>query len=89
MSAPHTDIPINQSLYHQLHAAGCQLDSHESDLYVKVTPESRRIVEAWQAKHGLSRARTFVSALDGGGVWYDIPFMFAPWWDARQKGGSK
>lgn len=32
------------TLYEALTAAGCEIDHHESDLYVRVTPDSTRIV---------------------------------------------
>lgn len=61
--------------YKELIAAGIQTDSHESDLYVLVTPDSSRIVKA----SGWSRS-TFVSQIDGK-LWFDLPFAFEPFWD--------
>lgn len=66
-------------LYDELKAAGCEIDAHESDLYVLATDEARGIVAA--------SGRTFspfVSQRDGR-VWFDVPFAFKPWWDARTK----
>ncbi len=68
------------SLYTELLAAGVPLDSHESDLYAKLTPESERIVRA------SGRSFTvFTSQIDGQ-RWYDLPFAFDPWWDAKAAG---
>lgn len=66
------------TLYEQLHAAGCQIDSHASDLYVMSTPRAREIVRAsgWQRSF-------FVSDIDGK-VWIEVPFAFDPWWHARE-----
>ena len=80
MSAP-------QSLYAALVAAGIPIDHHESDLYAQVTPESRAIVAqyraAFKAEHGRdTMLSTFVSNADGK-LWYDVPFMYQTWWDAR------
>lgn len=65
-------------LYAELVAAGVQLDNHESDLYVRVTDESRRIIKA----SGYSYT-VFTSAIDGV-RWFDVPFAYHPWWAKRQ-----
>jgi hypothetical protein len=65
------------SLYDDLRAAGCELDNHESDLYVKDTAEARAIL----ARHQRSGKR-FTSQIDGR-LWLDVPFAFAPWWRER------
>ena len=70
----------NLSLYQELKAAGCEMDSHESDLYVKATPEARTIL----ARHPIQalQADSFVSQADGH-VWLDVPFAFDPFWTAK------
>jgi len=65
------------SLYTALLAAGVPLDHHESDLYVKVTVESTRIVENQHKR----MPRLFTSHIDGE-LWYDIPFAYEPFWEA-------
>ena len=69
------------TLYAALVAAGCEIDNHESDLYVRTTPEAMAII---RAKSGPMRStiKTFHSQVDGK-MWLDIPFAFQPWWDAR------
>lgn len=65
------------SLYDKLKAAGQTLDHHESDLYVKRTPEADAII----AQHGgteAASARPFKD--DTGAEWIDIPFAYAPFW---------
>lgn len=72
----------SMGIYKQLKEAGVPLDNHESDLYAKVTPESKRIVD--EAKEeGLSSVTVFKSDTDGA-LWYDIPFAYEPWWEARK-----
>lgn len=66
------------SLYTDLIAAGVPVDSHESDLYALVTPESARLV----GLSGRSCSR-FISQIDGR-TWFDVPFAFDPWWERRQ-----
>ncbi len=71
------------SLYTELLGAGVPLDSHESDLYAKLTPDSVRIVEA----SGWRGVTKFTSHMEPAGVWYDLPFAFDPWWEARTGNG--
>lgn len=67
------------TLYQELKAAGCKIDSHESDLYVEATMEARAIVKKHRCK-----AYPFISQTDRG-MWLDVPFMFDPWWKARAR----
>lgn len=69
------------TIYEQLKAAGVPLNSHESDLYAKVTPESKAIVEKWEH---FQNASQFTSQIDGQ-RWYDLPFAYDPFWKAKQK----
>ncbi len=68
------------TLYGALVAAGAQIDSHESDLYVEATPEVARILAEFPTE--CENARTFRSQIDGR-LWWDVPFAFQPWWDRR------
>jgi hypothetical protein len=70
-SAPHTNP------YDMLTAAGCEIDSHESDLYVKATPEAIAIVKASGWTH-----EYFTNQRDGT-RWIDVAFAFSPWWQRR------
>jgi len=67
------------SLYTELVAAGCQIDHHESDLYVKVTPDSRRIIERHRMAGELPHLSLFKSP-KGGSMWWDAPFAYDPFW---------
>ena len=64
------------SVYEQLKAAGCELDNHYSDLYVKATPESQKILTEHKA-----RASVFTSQIDNA-LWFEVPFAWEPFWDA-------
>jgi len=70
----------SESLYNDLKAAGVPLDNHESDLYVKVTPESQAILNTYYSRCMVS---TFKSQIDGE-TWADVPFAYKPFWDAKQ-----
>lgn len=69
------------TLYQELVAAGCEIGNHESDLHVKVTPESRAIVEryCWIKARNIG-VSIFRSNIDNA-LWWDIPFAFDPFWD--------
>ena len=69
--------PIPTNPYAALKAAGVPLDSHESDLYAKVTPASTAIIKA----SGWSYS-TFISQIDGL-RWYDLPFAYLPFWERK------
>ena len=64
-------------LYQRVTEAGIPTDSHESDLYVKGTPEAFALVKA----SGLSWS-TFHSYTDGT-TWIEIPFAYSPFWERR------
>ena len=70
-------------LHADLVAAGQQIDSHESDLYVLDTPEARRIIAKHMPDFNVD-ASVFTSAR-GDGSWIDVPFAFTPWWAARAR----
>lgn len=73
---------LTKSLYARLIEAGCETDHHESDLYVKVTPEAKAIIEAFESESGIKNRETFRSAIDGS-PWYDIPFAYDPAWSSK------
>ena len=68
-------------LYEELRAAGVPIDSHESDLYFPATERALTIL----ARHDIHRhnARPFVCITDGGRAWMEVPFAYAPWWEAQ------
>jgi hypothetical protein len=69
--------PSAPTVYQALLAAGCQMDSHESDLYVAPSETAHAIIRQYAVHYN-----RFTSQTDGQ-LWYDLPFRFDPWWDAR------
>lgn len=65
-------------LYDELRAAGCQLDNHESDLYVRASPEAFEIVRRSRRPNSTFRDRE-------GTLWIDVPFAWAPFWRRIQE----
>lgn len=68
------------TIYEALRDAGCKLDHHESDLYVKEDFVSIKILNNF-VKKGSSR---FWNEVDGQ-FWFDIPFAYDPFWAKRLK----
>jgi len=69
------------SLYDELKAAGCPMDSHESDLYVYASPEAVAILERHPERRSVTKFYT--DTVEPVGWWLDIPFAYAPWWRKR------
>ncbi len=79
------DAPAQgKSLYELLKEAGCEMDNHESDLYVKDTPEAHAVLLKYEegGRDGKTSFQKFRSEKDGE-MWIDIPFAFQPWWEQR------
>ena len=77
------------SLYEQLKAAGCAIDHHESDLYVRDSETARKIIKAGndasrKANSGQRWATSTFTGTDGH-RWIDIPFAYDPWWQKRSR----
>lgn len=80
---------MTMSLYKQLRDGGHEIDNHESDLYVKATPEARAIVQAEQqrlkaAGEPQMAVERFLSSVDGS-EWLDIAFGFDPFWTRAEE----
>jgi hypothetical protein len=81
MLTPANILPM--TLYEKLVAAGCEIGNHESDLHVKVSEKASIVIRAFLFHvgcHGMPA--TFVSSIDGS-LWYDIPFAYDPFFNAR------
>lgn len=68
------------SLYQRMKAAGVDLSSHESDLYVESTETSRAILADFPLQK--SNAMGFRNQIDGK-AWIDIPFAYDPFWNRK------
>ena len=71
-------------LYAALVEIGAEIDSHESDLYVKINQPVIELVSRYRFKLQVS---VFQDQRDNGGQWYDIPFAYQPFWDKAKQGG--
>lgn len=69
------------SIYEEFKAMNIPINHHESDLYVPVTPETRKIVSTYEFR---SNVTTFVCQIDKK-LWYDIPFAYSPFWEKMQR----
>ena len=70
------------SLYAQLRAAGCVIDHHESDLYVEATPEALTLILASGCAYSAFQHQILQRR------WYDVPFAYEPWWQAKGRSSS-
>ncbi len=61
-------------------ALGIKIDHKGSDLYIPVTDETRKLVSDYEYKQGVT---TFTSQIDGG-LWYDIPFAYDPFFEGAE-----
>jgi len=68
---------MKDSLFAECVERGIVMDHHESDLYIPVTIETTALC----AQFGHVPTK-FVNRVVGG-LWFDVPFAFTPWWDAR------
>ena len=73
------------SLYDHMKLNGVEIDNHESDLYVPVSPVTAHFIARYEHKANVT---TFVSAIDGK-LWYDIPFAYMPFWERKQSGAGQ
>lgn len=58
---------------------------HESDLYIYLTPLTKRVVDGWFKEQGLHRhlfVSTFTDQVTGRKM-CDIAFQYLSWWEER------
>ena len=67
------------SIYEQAKELGLEMDNHESDLYLRMTPQSTDLMRTYAYRANVT---TFISQIDKK-PWYDIPFAYTPFWDKR------
>lgn len=56
------------------------IDHHNSDLYLRRTPEATALVDRLTTKVLLSVFRD-----QDGAMWYELPFCFSPYWENPSK----
>ena len=61
--------------------------NHCSDLYVFITPITKRVVDKWFKDVGLKKSMfvsTFRDQITGKGM-YDIAFQYTPYWEEKAR----
>ena len=71
---------VTTSIYREALAAGLEMGNHESDLYLLDGDQARAILN----RHGATSATLFRSETDGQ-FWWDVPFMFEPFWSLKTR----
>jgi len=67
-------------LYTAAKKAGLEIDHHESDLYLKHSEQATNLIAVYDTGN---TATVFRSEIDGE-LWWDIPFAYLPYWEARR-----
>lgn len=65
---------MEPTIYEDLKAAGCQVEGHESDLYVRATDAAVEILRTRKVQHSL-----FVSPVDQL-LWAEVAFAYDPFY---------
>lgn len=71
--------PVIRSLYEDAKAQGLEMNHHETDLYLKDTPEARALLAEHDKQLDGWNVQVFTSQIDGE-RWLDIPFNYDPAW---------
>lgn len=69
------------SIYQKAKEIGIEIDSHETDLYLKDCQESRKLIEEYEFKNNVTKFRSQIDKC----LWFDVPFAYDPAWEKRQK----
>lgn len=68
------DKSIHQKAVEQMQPN--EIDNHQSDLYLKVTDVSKKLVDEYKFKNNVKTFRSGIVHCQ----WYDIPFAYDPFW---------
>ena len=68
------------TLFSEVLRLGIPYASHETDLYMPVTDQTRKLLKRFPTSD--SNKTTFTNQVEGG-LWFDVPFMYLPAWDAK------
>lgn len=71
---------METSLYAELIKNGITCHSHYSDLYFPVTEQTTAILKQFPVEK--SNTTTFKNQVEGG-LWYDTPFSYIPYWEQK------
>lgn len=81
---------MSKTLMEALEDAGYpreQMFNHCSDLYVFITPITRRVVDKWFKDERLNKSlfvKTFSDQITGRPM-YDIAFQYTPYWEEKAR----
>ena len=75
------------SLYQDLVKLGVPHSNRASDLYFPVTEQTTGLVKKWKKKTTLV-VNKFTHEVEKT-LWYEIPFAYDPFWEARHKKKAK
>ena len=77
-----------KTLFEEIRERRIPYASHESDLYIPMTPETPALMDQPQFAMQRSSRTAFHNPMTWN-LWWDVPFAYDPWWEARmQKGGE-
>lgn len=69
------------SIYKAMVEAGVEISNHYSDLYVPVNPTTIALLADYKFKTNVQLFKCQITGLP----YYDIPFAYEPYWEARMK----
>ena len=78
----HARLTNEPTLFAALIKNGIEIDNHESDLYFPNNEITRKLLRKFPLEQSNSRDFTHVQKKER---WIDVPFAFAPWWDAHRE----
>lgn len=64
------------TVYEKLLSINARMDHHESDLYVELNPEVKKIVE--------NSGKDYTYFNGESSTWIEIPFAYDPFWGKRE-----
>lgn len=74
-----------KTLFQSIREAGIPYTNHESDLYIKATPETRAILSRFPLNKANATGFINQAAPHKGELWLDVPFAFDPFWESKMK----
>ena len=69
-------------LFHQIVLHGVPFENHFSDLYIPVNETTKALIAAYKFRQNVTTFKRVGCPLttEGMGLWYDVPFAYAPYW---------
>lgn len=70
-----------KDIYTEAKKMNAEIDHHESDLYIIKNADTEKLIADYEFKQNVKTFRH----VETGAIWYDIPFAYSPYWDAKIK----